>query len=435
MKKIAVALATLLVAVQAQSQSKSRNIRLAESLETASHPAVSINHKEPDKNWVVGVTGKILVTRDGGVNWTSPKMESTAGNPSMPALITDGKGDFIVIDAVAANKDASGPRVRLRSRSTADGGQTWSVESFFGQAGALGVSAPRAGMEKGTIYVGWTRFERNVPADSSCAANVFFTSSGSSGKKWDEPVQLSTIAGDCHDDGSSMQAAAPIVNADGKLFMAWSNHGSMFLDRSFDGKLWLSSDVAMGRMAGSGNVSIPGMQVIHSDVIMTVDRSLSYYRNSLYITWNDQAQGADADIWFARSTNRGDFWSSKQRVNADSLHRHQFAPSIAVDEATGIIYMVYYSRVNDTDNQTDVFFAYSTDGGAKFNERRLSETPFSPSGQPFAGATAIAAYKGRIVPVWVRQDESGVSLWTALIRQEDYVPKHEIPRIQQIRRN
>jgi len=170
--------------------------------------------------------------------------------------------------------------------------------------------------------------------------------------------------------------------------------------------------------------------------MLAVDNSLSYFRGSLYVVWADQSKGEnDSDIWFIRSTNRGDLWTQPRRVNMDSTGKHQFLPSIAVDEATGILYILYYDRRAYDDLRTDVYLAYSTDGGTKFTEVKISQSPFVPVAEkPFADHIAVAAFKGVIAPVWTRMDDSGMSVWTSLLKQGDLVKKEDVPRLQQLRR-
>jgi len=261
--------------------------------------------------------------------------------------------------------------------------------------------------------------------------------SSNDGKKWSEPVQINQAPGDCQDDAQTMQGAAPAVNTEGKLFVAWSNRGVIFLDRSYDGgKTWLGNDLAIGRFKGGGPIRVPGIQRCYSNPVLAVDNSLSYFRGSLYLVWADQSNGEnDTDIWFMRSTNRGDLWTQPRHVNLDSLGKHQFLPSIAVDEETGVLYIVYYDRRAYDDLRTDVYLAYSMDGGIKFNEIKISESPFVPVPEkPFADHIAIAAYKGVIVPVWTRMDNGVTSIWTSIIKQEDLIKKEDLPRIQQLRR-
>jgi hypothetical protein len=82
----------------------------------------------------------------------------------------------------------------------------------------------------------------------------------------------------------------------------------------------------------------------------------------------------------------------------------------------GDLHFVYYDRRRFKDNRTDVIWATSTDGGASFKEKRISTQPFVPNPMVFFGDyLGIAAYDGRIRPIWPRMDNSKITLWVALI--------------------
>jgi hypothetical protein len=96
---------------------------------------------------------------------------------------------------------------------------------------------------------------------------------------------------------------------------------------------------------------------------------------------------------------------------------------MAVDQATGAVYVVYYDRREYDDNQTDVYLAYSNDGGASFREKKISESPFVASAIPFFDHTSLSAHNGIIVPVWTRTDNGKVSVWAAVITDGELMKK------------
>jgi hypothetical protein len=185
----------------------------------------------------------------------------------------------------------------------------------------------------------------------------------------------------------------------------------------------LRNDLAIQRIYGGWSMKIPGLSRCNGMPVLMIDNSTSRFTGSLYLVWADQKNGEnDTDIWFSRSTSSGDNWTSPVRINQDAPGKHQFLPWMTVDQTTGHIYIVYYDRRAYDDNQTDVYLAYSTDGGNKFTEVKISESPFVPSDQKFFGDyNNISAHKGVIAPIWTRMDEGRTSVWTAIIKQEDLV--------------
>jgi hypothetical protein len=156
-----------------------------------------------------------------------------------------------------------------------------------------------------------------------------------------------------------------------------------------------------------------------------MDNSGSPFHGSLYVLWTDQRNGEnDTDIWMTRSANRGDNWSSPVKVNQDKGGKHQFLPWMTVDQMNGILYVVYYDRRNYDDNQTDVYLAWSMDGGNSFSEAKISEAPFTPDAtRLFAEYTNLSAHKNIIAPIWTRMDAGKTKVMTTIIKQEDLVKK------------
>jgi len=112
------------------------------------------------------------------------------------------------------------------------------------------------------------------------------------------------------------------------------------------------------------------------------------------------------------------------RINQDGPGKHQFLPWMTIDQGTGYIYIVYYDRRAYDDLQTDVYMAYSTDGGSSFKEVKISESPFIPTETKFFGDyTNIDAHKGIITPIWTRMDDGRTSVWTSVITDSDLFKK------------
>ncbi len=153
--------------------------------------------------------------------------------------------------------------------------------------------------------------------------------------------------------------------------------------------------------------------------VCCVDLSNGPYRGTVYINWADIRNGAnDADIWLRKSTDQGNTWSARKRVNDDPPGKEQFLTWMCIDNVTGYIYIVFNDRRNYSDNETDVYLAASTDGGQTFVNIRLDQNPFTPSSSIFFGDyTNISAYNNIVRPVW--EDENGSSgaktIYTALI--------------------
>jgi hypothetical protein len=136
--------------------------------------------------------------------------------------------------------------------------------------------------------------------------------------------------------------------------------------------------------------------------------------------WADQTNGEnDTDIWFTRSSNYGDNWTSPIKVNQDATKTHQYLPWMTVDQSSGYIYAVYYDRSEHDDMQTDIYLAWSVDAGSTFKNIKISESSFLPSESAFFGDyTNITAHQGIIAPIWTRMDDGKTSIWTTIITHD-----------------
>ena len=64
--------------------------------------------------------------------------------------------------------------------------------------------------------------------------------------------------------------------------------------------------------------------------------------------------------------------------------------------------------------------AISKDGGASWENIKISEKPFTPSKKVFFGDyNNIDAYDGIIRPVWTRMDGTRMGIWTAIINDKE----------------
>ncbi len=406
-----------------------KNFMLDEQTENSPfvcEPTIAINLRYPNNIVAGSVLNNFYYTKNGGETWQKGKLSSPFGVYGDPALISDFKGNFFYFHLSDPTNGKGGYESekldRIVVQRSDDGGVTWSPGD------AIGYNHPKdqdkewpAADTKGNLYVTWTEFDRYGDKNPDCFSNILFSMS-KNGKKWSDPVQISQQPGNCIDDDNTAEGAVPAVSFDGKVFVAWSNQGKIFLDRSFNGgNLWLNNDILVSEQKGGWDLSIPGHDRCNGMPVLMTDNSKSPFRGSLYIVWADQRNGAnDTDIWFTRSHNYGDNWSTPERINNDGKGKHQYLPWMAVDQETGYIYMIFYDRRNYDDHQTDVYLAYSTDGGASFKNRIISEKPFTPQDNRFFGDyNNISAHKGIIAPVWTRMQEGKTSVWTTIIKHVD----------------
>ncbi len=394
-------------------------------------PSIVIN---PDntKNIVAGIVlDRSVYTIDGGLTWKESILKSSYGVYGDPALVADSKGNiyyFHLADPSGKGRTADEWLDRIACQKSTDKGATWGPASFTGLNPPKDNDKPWPAHhpKKDLLAVTWTQFDKYGSKDTTCQSNILFSKSTSKGDKWSDPVRINKMNGDCLDSDFTVMGASPAISFDDKIFVVWAMQGNIYLDRSYDdGKTWLKNDMAIAKQMGGWDLTVPGLGRCNGLPVTAIDNSGSPFHGSLYVLWADQRNGEnDTDIWLTRSSNRGDNWNAPIRVNQDDAGKHQFMPWMTVDQSNGIVYVVYYDRRNYDDNQTDVYLAWSMDGGNKFSEVKISETPFTPDAKKFFGDyTNISAHKNIIAPIWTRMDEGKTKVMTAVIKQEDLAKK------------
>src|SRR4051812_45397646 len=345
-------------------------------------PGVVINLKDP-KNILLSVApDRIFYSVDGGAVWKETKVTSRFGVRGGMKLISENKGH---IDLVHSS-DVTTPSFtnqRFVLQSSDDKGANWSEEGYFGnmiskdeketkdQTG-LSVSI---NPKKRVLYGIWTQSDKLGLQDPNCHSNILF-SSWSGGKQWSKPVQLNQTPGDCTGLEASAGGASVVMDMNERLYAVWSNQGTIFFDRSFDGEVWLSRDLAIARPEKT-TLNIPGFGPITGRPTLMADETEAKSHGTLYVVYVEGKKGSiDSNVALMRSTNRGDNWTAPTRFKKDEIMGQQFAPSMAVDQTTGHIFVACYDRRDYEDSKTDLVLFHSRDGGNNFNQTMISDTPF-----------------------------------------------------------
>ncbi|MGQ9816950.1 MAG: hypothetical protein ACUVQ3_03230 [bacterium] len=353
---------------------------------------------------------------DGGRTWVAETLfvEPTYIWDSDPGMTVDANGNFYAI--ILSFNSTSEPNGFFVFQST-DKGLTWSaprtvvdgVQNVFEDKELIACDRTSSSYN-GNLYVAWARFINFYsPA-------IYFTRSTNQGFNWSTPTQISDTQG-------SVQWPVPAVGPNGEVYVAWCASTSIKFDRSTNGGVSFGTDRTVQSIA-SMNRYVKGTILTFSYPAMDVDITNGPYRGYIYIAYMDTGTDGYPDIFFTRSTDGGNSWSTRVRINDDPQGNHidQFHPWLTVDR-TGCISVIFYDSRNDPNNiLCDVYLAQSTDGGAtwlpnvrittvSFDLRAGSETqikPYDPA-QPLAGQRAgligeynglAAASKGNPVAIW-----------------------------------
>ena len=342
------------------------------------------------------------VSFDGGQTWpgdgiidiSSIPNAGAAGDPAM-TIYDENNVYFAYIAFSRTQDDAGGVFV---SKST-DGGLTWlpptpvawNTLTVFHDKEYITVDAT-GGPYDGNVYLTWTRFGATYP--------IHFSRSTDGGATYSTPVPIS---------GSFTQGSVPRVGPDGTLYVAWFDYSTdgIGMNISTDGgQTWGTPFIAVNTTPI--NCPLPGSSFrCNSFPTLDIDPTNGY----LYLAWSDEGNG-DADIFFSRSMDNGQTWSTPARINDDTLGNgaHQFFPWI--DTApNGSLYISWFDSRLDNDylNAPFIYDSYatvSTDSGASFEPNQRISTVSADASVGFNGAFigdygATAATNNFVFPAWV----------------------------------
>lgn len=385
-------------------------------------------------------------TFDGFKNWTHSATADNNGVPIEipsgydmlvfdPGLTFDSRGwcyySYGVAQIDAQQRDYDNGLFVCRSK---DGGKTWEeqVPVVFTTQGTLYqafhdrysiiADANLNSPYKDNIYLTWKRFIQNT--------GICFSKSTDAGENWSQP---SILPGG---NTNESQSPIPVVGPNGEIYVVWRNPNNSYEEALFQkstngGSTWLSSPKKVQTVVPIGMVN----SISHRDVLvkkgnmrvsslpyMAVDNSNGPRRGYIYIVQTGKDENGLTRLYFAKSTNGGEDWTSKIRIDDNQYSNDMWFPNICVDPITGMISVVYYSSQNDPDNNGfDVYVAVSNDG---VNFRNIRITPqmiyldspddiIGENGNYYWGDyTAITSYNGKIYPCWWMPSGYNTAFWT-----------------------
>ena len=365
---------------------------------------------------------------DGGYNWTQKLMSSSLGVWGDPCVIFDGLG-YLYFGHLS--NPLSGYWIdRIVVQRSTDNGLTWNDGAGIGFQSpknqdkewlAVDLSTPQF---KNYLYTSWTEFDDYASSSSTDSSRILFSRSTDHGITWSSAKRISDKGGNCIDSDLTVEGAVPAVGPNGEIYVAWSGPLGIMFDKSTDGGLTFGNDIFVSDQPGGWDFDIPGISRCNGLPVTACDTSHEATRGNIYVFWGDQRNGIDnSDVFIKKSTDGGNTWGALVKVNNDATTRHQFFPWLAIDQTTGFLYAVFYDRRNTIGSITDVYAARSTDGGDTWINFKISETSFTPTASVFFGDyTNIAAFNHKIYPIWMRLDNTTLSVWTAVIIDSTTVP-------------
>jgi hypothetical protein len=170
--------------------------------------------------------------------------------------------------------------------------------------------------------------------------------------------------------------ATPLVNRGSRVYVAWQEArtalariGQIKIQASTDGgRSFPNPPTVVAGMSRNPDQVPPGAGIVAGDVVTNiaaaVDHSGGARDGNVYIVWNDDRAG-NLDVLFTRSPAGPPFaFTPPVRINSALLTvaNHQILPAIAVNRA-GQIAVVFYSQLNNANDQMRIDVVCSNDGG------------------------------------------------------------------------
>ncbi|NUN99532.1 MAG: T9SS type A sorting domain-containing protein [Saprospiraceae bacterium] len=396
------------------------NVRVSQDFD-ANEPSICLDPKNPAHIVAGANLNNVYHSTDTGRTWTAQLLTSAYGVWGDPVIGVDTSGDFYFLHL--SNPPGASWIDRIVCQKSTDWGLNWSPGTFMGLNGTKAQDKHWIAVNRTTnhLFVTWTEFDTYGSSNPQDSSRILFSKSTDGGNTWSAAKRLNKVSGNCIDSDDTTEGAVPCIGPNGEIYVSWAGPEGLRFDRSTDGgESWLENDLKIDDMPGGWDYQIPGLERCNGLPVTSCDLSNGPHRGTIYVNWADQRNGpADTDVWLAKSTDGGNTWSAPIRVNDDAAGRHQFLTWMAVDQATGWLWLVFYDRRGYADNQTEVYMALSRDGGATFRNFKISDAPFTPNtGNFFGDYNNLTVYNNIVRPIWTRMEGVSTDIWTALVDVE-----------------
>ena len=360
---------------------------------------------------------------DAGQTWGIHNLSSSYGVWGDTSLDVDSDGNFYFFHL--SNPSNGNWIDRIVCQKSTDNGVSWNDGSYTGLNGTKAQDKQWSVIDynNGNIYLTWTQFDDYGSDSPSDKSNIMFSKSTDSGVSWSIAKKINLIDGDCLDESDTVEGATPAVGPNGEIYVTWMGPNGLVFTKSLDqGETWLEEEIVIDPLLVAGwDYTVPGIWRANGLAIIKCDLSGGENHGTIYVNWSDQRNGInDTDIWFSKSIDGGNTWTSARKVNNDGVGNQQFFTWMDIDQTNGNLFFVFYDRRNYDNELTDVYMASSINGGESFINKKISESPFLPNTNVFFGDyTNITAHNNIVRPIWTRLHNGELSVWTNIAPLED----------------
>ncbi len=271
-----------------------------------------------------------------------------------------------------------------------------------------------------TIHVTWTQFDKYESNELTDTSVILYSNSKDAGKTWANPKKVSYYTGDCIDSDNTVEGAVPCMGLNGEIYVAWAGPKGLVFTKSTDGgRSFLQKEIVIAPIKNGWDYNVDGVFRANGLPFTTCDLSNGEHRGRIYISWSDEKNGEkNKDVFIVYSDDKGETFSEPILVTYHPNHKEQFMPFMTIDQTTGYLYVLYYSRQNFAEGfLTDTYLAISKNGGLKFDTYKVNDKPFKANKKVFFGDyIGLSAVNNNIRPIWMETDDKGdLSIYTSII--------------------
>lgn len=378
--------------------------------------ASAVDYRNNSSTWV-------YVSHDGGKTWENkmlgkPFPDWSASNDPSVAFDSDGRG-YLCYGGFNTTTRENGVFVAV----TTDEGKTWKAhipvilhrgtqtkDSVFEDKYYVWLDNSPTSPYFKHAYIPWKRV-----TDADSATHIVLTKSTDGGLTWSTPVPVSErVSGTSEDTTFGQSFPLAVTGPNGEVYVVW-NYGpkhSIGFAKSADGGTTFTQPrlihtykpLGTARLLDQGvRHTLKGKVRVETYPTLVCDLTQGTRRGWLYLCW---AADSVPDVYFSRSTDAGETWSTPQTVHSNPTN-DQFWPWLSIDPTNGDLAVMYLDSRDDKDNLAiHCYVSYSNDGGTTWIDRRVSDeesdlrkNPFQ--GQAFAGDySGNAFFNGVVYPSW-----------------------------------
>lgn len=348
------------------------------------------------------------LSTDGGLTWTDFLLRPPAGNQTSvegdPMTAFDNRTGDVWVGGISFAGNG-GLFVARKRPQDADFGTPVMARVGFVDKGWMAIGPDPLDMDETRIYI--TYNEGIVISDDF-------------GASWSSPRSLGFGLG-----------YLPRVGPNGELYIAyWDVSDGVVMRRSFDGGRTISGEITIATRMDvwdtQSGIRFPGSFRVPSLNYLAVDPTTGTLYCVYFDTTDFDGGRANVDLYFTKSTDQGDSWTTPVVINEDApTPGDQFFPWLEVTR-NGRIHMLFYDTRNVVQNDgggnafIDAYYSYSDDEGDTWTETRLTpnswESRFDGLGGGFIGDYLGGAVAGsRFWPLYLDTQVGDASIYTHVI--------------------